>query len=148
MKIKNVLECERDQLEKITKYQLANKFLGIGFWVFGLSFVSMIILKFFDFNKETITMVLRNLMMISLLVVSLSKDKEEDEMLKLIRMQSYAIAFITGVLYAVMQPAANYVVALIIDSDKPGYGALGEFQVLFFMLMIQLFVFNYLKKMR
>ena len=87
-------------------------------------------------------------MLISLLVVSLSKDKDEDEMLKLIRMQSYAIAFITGVLYAIIQPVANYVVALIIESNKAGFGALGEFQVLFFMLMIQLFIFNYLKKMR
>lgn len=148
MKIKNILECERDQLYKMMNYQLPNKFIWIGVWVFALSFISMIALKFFDFNKDSVRMILQNVMLISLLVISVSKDKEEDEMLKLMRMQSYALAFIIGVLFAVFQPVFNHLVALIMNSKDSAYSVMGEFQVLFFMLLIQLIFFNYLKKMR
>ncbi len=148
MKIKNILECERDQLYKMMNYQLPNKFIWIGVWVFALSFISMIALKFFDFNKDSVRMILQNVMLISLLVISVSKDKEEDEMLKLMRMQSYALAFIIGVLFAVFQPVFNHLVALIMNSKDSAYSVMGEFQVLFFMLLIQLIFFNYLKRMR
>ncbi len=148
MKIKNILECEREQLYKMMNYQLPNKFIWVGVWLFALSFISMIALKFFDFDKDSIRMILRNVMLISLLAVSVSKDKEEDEMLKLMRMQSYALAFIIGVLFAVFQPVFNYLVALVMNSNKSDYSTIGEFQVLFFMLLIQLIFFNYLKKMR
>jgi hypothetical protein len=148
MKFKNILECERDQLYKMMNYQLPNKYIRIGIWIFGLSFISMISLKFFDFDKDSVRMILRNVMLISLLLVSISKDKEEDEMIKLMRMQSYALAFIIGVLFAVFQPVFNYLVAYLINSDVSTFSTIGEFQVLFFMLLIQLIFFNYLKKMR
>lgn len=148
MKIKNILECERDQLYKMMNYQLPNRFIRIGFGVFILSFISMIGLKFVDFDKDLIRMILRSVLLVSLLVIAISKDKEEDEMIKLMRMQSYALAFIIGVLYAVFQPIFNYIVALVMGSYTSDYTKIGEFQVLFFMLLIQLMFFNYLKKMR
>ncbi len=148
MKLRNILECERDQLYKMMNYQLPNKFIWIGIWIFILSFISMITLKFFDFNKDSLRTILRSILLISLLVISIARDKEEDEMIKLMRMQSYALAFIIGVLYAVFQPVINYLVANVKNSNTLNYATIGEFQVLLFMLLIQLMFFNYLKKMR
>ncbi|MCF6223142.1 MAG: hypothetical protein L3J34_05385 [Flavobacteriaceae bacterium] len=148
MKLRNILECERNQLYKMMNYQLPNKFIWIGIWIFILSFLSMTVLKFFDFNKDSMRTILRSILLISLLVISIARDKEEDEMIKLMRMQSYALAFIIGVLYAVFQPVINYIVANVKNSNTLDYTTISEFEVLLFMLLIQLMFFNYLKKMR
>jgi len=148
MKTNKILDCERTSIEKLINFQLSNKYIRIGLGLFIASLISFIVLKIIDLNSDSIKLVLRGVMLISLLMISVSEDKEEDEMLKLIRVQSYALAFVIGVLYAVLQPVINLLVGLILNSEKSIYTNLGDFQVLIFMLMIQLSFFYFLKRMR
>lgn len=143
-----ILDCERSRIEKMIKFQLSNKYIKIGIGIFIATVISFIILKLTDSNNEFTKLILRSIMLMSLLVISISKDKEEDEMVKLIRVQSYALAFTVGVLYAVIQPVINYLVSLAVHTDKTIYSNLGDFQVLIFMLLIQLNFFCFLKRMR
>lgn len=143
-----ILDCERSRIEKMIKFQLPNKYIKIGIGIFLATFLSFIVLKIMGLNSEFTKLVLRSIMLVSLLVISVSKDKEEDEMVKLIRVQSYALAFVIGVLFAVIQPAINYLVSFVVNTDKTIYSNLGDFQVLIFMLMIQLNFFYFLKRMR
>lgn len=143
-----ILECERTRIEKMINFQLPNKYITIGIGVFLATFLSFIVLKIMGLNSEFTKLILRSIMLVSLLVISVSKDKEEDEMVKLIRVQSYALAFVIGVLYAVIQPVINFLVSLVVHTDKTIYSNLGDFQVLIFMLMIQLNFFYFLKRMR
>lgn len=143
-----ILNSERSRIEKMIKFQLPNKYITIGIGVFLATFLSFIVLKIMGSNSESTKLILRSIMLVSLLVISVSKDKEEDEMVKLIRVQSYALAFVIGVLYAVVQPVINYLVSLGMSTDKIIYSNLGDFQVLIFMLMIQLNFFYFLKRMR
>jgi len=143
-----ILDCERSRIEKMIKFQLPNKYIKIGIGIFLATFISFAVLKFTGVNNEFIKLALRSIMLISLLIISISKDKEEDEMVKLIRVQSYALAFMIGVLFAVIQPIINYLVSFVVNTDKPIYSNLGDFQVLIFMLMIQLSFFYFIKRMR
>ncbi len=143
-----ILECERSRIEKMINFQLPNQFIKIGIGVFLVTLIAFIALRFTDLNNDFTKLLLRGIMLISLLIISISKDKEEDEMVKLIRVQSYALAFVIGVLYAVIQPVINYLVSFIVNTDKTIYSNLGDFQVLIFMLMIQLNFFYFLKRMR
>ena len=78
--------------------------------------------------------------------MSLSKDKLEDEFLDSLRSQSYRIAFILVIIYSLIQPIINYTVGIILNQDEE-MKAFGYFQILFFMLIVQLMVFWQLKKM-
>jgi len=148
MRTSKIIDCERSRIEKLINFQLPNIFIKIGIGIFIATFVSFIMLKLISLNGDFTKLILRSIMLISLLVISVSKDRDEDELVKLIRVQSYALAFVIGVLFAVIQPVVNYLVGLVVSTDKTIYTNLGDFQVLIFMLMIQLNFFNYLKRMR
>jgi len=148
MKTNKIIDCERTRIERMINFQLPNRFIKIGIGIFIVTFVSFFVLKLISLNSDFTKLILRSIMLISLLVISVSKDKEEDEMVKLIRVQSYALAFVIGVLFAVIQPVINYLVGLVVSTDKTIYTNLGDFQVLIFMLMIQLNFFYFLKRMR
>ena len=140
-----ICEKERNNLEKMNKFQLDNKFKKIGYIISIGAFIFMIIRKFIE-NSDEIKPVLHGVLLLGLLLVSLSKDKFEDEFLDSLRSQSYRIAFILVIIYSLIQPIINYTVGIILNQDEE-MKAFGYFQILFFMLIVQLMVFWQLKKM-
>jgi hypothetical protein len=78
----------------------------------------------------------------------LTKDKEEDEMTTQLRMQSYAWAFITGVIYALVMPYVEFGVGSILNEGEETIGTLGDFRILVFMLLVQLMSYHVLKRYR
>ena len=90
----------------------------------------------------------RTIFIIGLLCISLSRDKEEDEMTIALRAQSYAIAFIVGVLYAVIMPYVEFGVSNIVADEAQAYKELGDFQLLSFMFLVQLGFYYTLKLSR
>jgi hypothetical protein len=78
----------------------------------------------------------------------MSKDKIEDEMTTSLRSQSYTIAFVIGVIYALVMPYVNFGVSNAVNSGSESFKDLGDFQVLLFMLMIQLMFYHNLKRYR
>ncbi|MDD7913998.1 hypothetical protein [Polaribacter ponticola] len=129
----------------MNKFQLDNKFKKIGYIISIGTFIFMIIRKFIE-NSDEIKPVLHGVLLLGLLLVSLSKDKFEDEFLDSLRSQSYRIAFILVIIYSLIQPIINYTVGIILNQDEE-MKAFGYFQILFFMLIVQLMVFWQLKKM-
>ncbi len=87
-------------------------------------------------------------MLVSVLMISISRDKEEDEMTLKLRSQAFVFAFIWGVLYAAAQPFINIAADFFIGSEEEGWSQLSVNQVLFFMLMIQLSFYHVAKRMR
>jgi hypothetical protein len=65
-----------------------------------------------------------------------------------LRVQSYAIAFVVGVIYALVMPYVEFGVSNVVHSGGEVYKDLGDFQVLLFMLMIQLMFYHVLKRHR
>jgi uncharacterized sodium:solute symporter family permease YidK len=85
------------------------------------------------------------MLLIGMLIISLAKDKIEDEYIDSLRSQSYRLAFIMAVVYSLVQPFINYGVGILFDANEKLEG-FSYFQVLFFMLIVQLMFFYQLKR--
>lgn len=148
MNFKKAAECERTKLEGfLDKFQLPNVFKSVGLFVFILSFLLLTVIKFIDSEPLWMRPVLKQAMLIGLLVISISKEKIEDELIQTLRSKSYTLAFIIGVIYIMLQPLLDYVADFIIGLD-PQLNDTGYVQVLLFMLLIQVGFFEVLKRNR
>ena len=138
-------EGERRRLDKLNNFQLPNQYKKIG-WYFVLFIFLLMIAKKFVEEPTWVKPVLKNLMIIGFLVISLAKEKIEDELIVKLRSQSYRLAFILGVIYSLVQPYIEYAVDYALNSDNPTMG-FSYFQVLIFMLIVQIGFFEQFKRM-
>ena len=149
MNTKKIMDCERKRFDKIINFRLPHIYMTIGIAVAALSIVMMFIRAFFmESDTEWLKALLQKGLLIGMLLMSISKDKEEDEMTVSLRSQSYAIAFIVGVVYALVMPYVEFGVSNVVNSGGEVLKDLGDFQVLLFMLMIQLMFYHNLKRYR
>ena len=139
-------ESERKRLDKMNKFQLPHRFKRIGWIVVILAFALMIAKKFVD-EPSWVKPVLTNLMIVGFLLISLAKEKMEDELIDKLRAQSYRLAFILGVVYSLVQPYVEYSVDSLLNQEKAEMG-FSYFQVLIFMLLVQIMFFTNLKRQR
>ena len=146
MNFKSISECEEKRISKFLNYKLPNRYKKIGWIGFVLVGLSLIATKYFDGDFTIIVETFKRLLLVFLLMVVISKEKVEDEMVKSIRAQSFSFAFIGGVFYTLIQPIINLIVSSLFRPEKVIFEDLGDFQVLWFMLIVHLVVFNKLKK--
>jgi hypothetical protein len=145
MSKESICERERTHLEKMNKFQLGNQFKKIGYAIAIGTFILMFGRGFIE-NSEWVRPILHGVLLIGMLIISLSKEKVEDEFIDSLRSQSYRLAFLLAIVYSLTQPLINYGVAVLLNQDDQLEG-FNYFQVLFFMLMVQLMFFWKLKKM-
>jgi len=146
MTLKSVLECERRSLERMKKYQLPIQFRKIGFAILIISFISLFANRFSINNLELKT-VAKYGMLVGLLLTSLSKEKIEDELVRNLRLQSYAFAFIVGVIITLTNPFFSYITDIFIKGEKVSWYGVGDWQILWLLLSIQVFYFEFLKSL-
>ncbi|WP_299100805.1 hypothetical protein [uncultured Winogradskyella sp.] len=149
MNTEKLINCERNRFNKIIKFRLPHRFMSIGVAIVVLSIVMMFVRAFImDGETEWLKQLLQKTLLVGMLIMSMSKDKIEDEMTISLRGQSYAVAFIVGVIYALIMPYVEFGVSNAVNSGGEAYKDLGDFQVLLFMLMIQLMFYHNLKRFR
>lgn len=149
MNKEKLIECERRRFEKWLNFRLPYSFLKVGIVIAVLSIAVMFFRAFImEGDTEWLKEITKKTLLIGMLMMSLSRDKEEDEMTIALRMQSYAIAFVVGVVYALVMPYVEYGVSNVVNEGGEAYKDLGDFQVLLFMLMIQLMFYHNLKRYR
>lgn len=149
MNTKKIIDCERKGFDKMVNYRLPHKFMAIGIGIVLMSFALMILRKVgLDGDTEWLKELLKKTFLIGMLFMSVSRDKDEDEMTIMLRAQSYAIAFVIGVVYALVMPYIDYWVSNAIKPEGEALKDLGGFQVLVFMLMVQLMFYHFLKRYR
>lgn len=148
MNKKSFVDCERNRLQKILDFRLPASFKWYGVVLLVLAFVLFFVRKQFPEHAELIRSIGRTIFIIGLLCISLARDKEEDEMTIALRAQSYAIAFIVGVIYAIIMPYVEFGVSNIVHGGGEAYKQLGDFQLLSFMFLIQIGFYQTLKRYR
>lgn len=148
MNAKKIVDCERSTIQKILDFRLPRYFRTLGIVLFAISFLFMFLKSSFPEYTSEIKEGAKRLMLIAMLFMSMAKDKEEDELTILLRGQSYAAAFILGIVYALVMPYVEYGVSNLMNSEAEAFKELGDFQILLFMLMIQLMYYHILKKIR
>lgn len=147
MNKESILNCERTKLERWSKFQLPNMYKKVGYVLAISSFIVMILMKTLDSEPEWLRPILKQLMIVGFLIVSLSKEKVEDEMIKDLRSKSYALAFVMGVFYSITLPFAGYVVDVFLGSES-GLSEASFFEGLLSMLGVQIAFFEVLKRNR
>ncbi|MGM5470939.1 hypothetical protein ACS386_11735 [Flavobacteriaceae bacterium LMO-SS05] len=149
MNVKKIMECEQRRFYKMINFRLPHKFMAIGIAVVSLSIVMMFV-RAFAMEGDTVWLkaVLKKTLVIGMLLMSVSKDKEEDEMTVALRSQSYAFALVLGVIYAIVMPYIDYGVSNVVKPEVEILKDLGDFQVLLFMLLVQLLFYHNLKRYR
>lgn len=145
MKKEKICNYEDRQLAKLSKFQLPNHYKKVGVALAIVLLIVAIAFKFINDEPLWIKQLLKPLLLLSFLIISISKEVEEDEMIIQLRAQSYSLAFVVGVLYAFVQPYVNYAVAILIKPENASID-MSYFQVLFFMLLVQIAYFYKLKK--
>lgn len=145
---KSFVECERHRIQKIINFRFPETFKWFGAILVVVAFVLFFVRNQFPDSSELIRSIGRKIFIIGLLCISLSRDKDEDEMTIALRAQSYAIAFIIGVLYALIMPYVEFGVSNVVHSGGEAYKDLGDFQLLSFMFLIQLGFYYTLKRYR
>ncbi len=142
MNIEKLCDNERNLLQRLLSFQLPYNFKKIGLALVVLSFLALTAIKFSTTDVTAIRMILRKVFLLSLLLVSISRDEIEDELFIQLRAQAYSIAFLCGIIYAIIQPYINLLI------EETTSFELGDFQVLTFMLLLHLGFFHLLKRMR
>jgi len=149
MNTKKILDCERKRFYKLINFRLPNFYMKIGISIVIVSIIFMFIRALaLEGDTAWLKLLLQKTLLIGMLIMSISKDKIEDEMTIQLRAQSYMIAFIFGVLYALVMPYVEFGVSNIVHSGGEAYKDLGDFQILLFMVMIQLMFYHNLKRYR
>ena len=137
-------ESERKRMDRLNNFQLPNQYKKIGWYFVLFVFILMIAKKFID-EPSWVKPLLRNAMILGFLVISLAKEKIEDELIVKLRAQSYRLAFVFGVIYSLIQPYIEYVVDYLFNSDHATMG-FSYFQTLIFMLVVQIAFFEQFKR--
>ncbi len=145
MSKQTICERERSHLEKMNKFQLPNQFKKVGIYIAIITFLLLIVRKCID-DSEWVRPILHAVLLIGLLIVSLAKEKIEDEFIDSLRAQSYRLAFLMAIVYSLVQPLINFGVAFLVNENNE-LKSFNYFQVLFFMLIVQLMFFWQLKRM-
>jgi hypothetical protein len=148
MNLKKIQECERNQFDKLKKYQLSNKFKRIGWLIVILSFILLLSKRFLFTEQEILGQIAKNVALLGLLIVIISKEKIEDELIGVIRGKAFSFAFVAGVVYTLVMPVTDFLVDLAIGNKEASYSELGDFIILWFMMVVYLAFFHLLKRTR
>ncbi|MEZ4885720.1 MAG: hypothetical protein R3E32_13385 [Chitinophagales bacterium] len=140
------LERERKSLERMKRFQLPHYFKKIGMGLAIFSFIALFA-NAFSVEIEAIRWMAKYGLLGGMLLISISKDEIEDEFITKLRMQSYTFAFIAVVLFTLAQPFINFLVDFIVEGGEAVFKDMGDFEILWFLLSVQVFYFMYLKKL-
>ena len=143
------IECERKNLEKLINFRLPHYFYKLGMMILGVSILAMFVRAFaMEGDTQWLKLLLQKTLVVGMLFMSVARDKYEDEMVVKLRMQSYTYAFVAGVVYAIVMPFVEYGVSNVLKPEGEEFHDIGDFQLLLFILAVQLLCFHTLKRMR
>jgi hypothetical protein len=149
MESKAKQEGDIEKIDKFTGYQLPNKFKIVGLVLFITSILSIITsLKLYMLDikyHELFERIALSGSVLGLLIISISREKIEDELIGKIRMQSYNYAVIVTVLIYLILPFIHFTIVSIFSS-MPKIEGSKDVSVLGVLLMSQIFTFRKLKK--
>tara|TARA_R100000935_G_scaffold8302_7_gene17481 strand:- start:109476 stop:109925 length:450 start_codon:yes stop_codon:yes gene_type:complete len=147
MNLKHAKDCERTNMEKILSFKLPNYWKKIGWGIFLLSFSVLIATKFLDGDFQILKDALKRVLLVALFIVALSREKVEDERIQQMRAKAFSVTFLMTAAYILLQPIVNFIVDTILNSEQQNvFEELGDFVILWFMLMVYLMFFHIAKK--
>lgn len=123
---------------------LPNYFKKISFGLLAFTILILVLKKssVTIFDKELMTQISKAGLLLSLTMLALTRDKEEDELTIKIRMNSFATSFLFGAIYTIILPFIYLLFGISFSLE------MGSFQLILTMLFIYFFNFWSSKKRR
>ena len=146
MKTQKFCDGEERRLNWLITRKLPNSWKKIGWGILIVSLALILLNRYLDVDHLIFKSILKNTMLVGLLIVTISKEKIEDELVENLRSKAFSFAFIMGVAWVLVQPLINYLVSFLITPQRANYQDLGDFQILWLLLVIYLTVFWVLKR--
>lgn len=146
MGLQSCKEYEQKKIERLLHFKLPTYWKKIGWTLAIVSLVTIFSTKFVDGDFEFLKNALRRVLLVSLFIVVLSKEKTEDERIQHIRAKAFSLTFLLTALYILFQPIANFIVATILGEEMSLFDDLGDFVILWMMLVVYLLFYTILKK--
>ncbi len=133
------MQTNQKEINLLPNYfkKIAWGLLSVMLLIFVLS-----VLKVIDFDKDLLKQIIESGVLLSLLLLSITKDKIEDELTMKIRVGAFAGSFIFGVAFFI----ANHFVNLIFDGNF--MADTGVFQLLLTMFFFYFGIFYVAKRRR
>ena len=139
----SILDCEKSKVDKLKIYQLPNRAKMIGWVITCLAFVAL----FFTIKDTIPKEFAKYSLLVGLLIVSISKEKIEDELIKNLRMRSFTFAFIFAVFIVILNPLFSYFANFAFTEQQDIFDGLGDWMVLWLLLSVQVLSFLSLKRL-
>ena len=133
------------ELRLFKRFQLPHAFKKLGLIILVISFVGLFLNKF-TLDQLSLRAIAKYGMLVGLIIMSISKEQIEDEFIIQLRMQSYAFAFIFGVLFTFATPFIDYLADLFLGAKEATIDEVGDFEILWILLSVQVFCFEYIKR--
>lgn len=144
------IDKEQERMDRVLNFRLPARYKKLGLYSAVLILLVLFAYKFMGSNAPLLKDILRTLVLFFLLIASLSKDKLEDEYNRHMRFQSFVIAFVVAVAYAVIIPLISIVIDFAITNisgnGNINFYEISAFEVIFILLGIQLLSFETLKR--
>ena len=137
-----------EKIDKYISYQLPNRFKIIGLILFIVSVISVPFISIYLENNNYQDLFQRigwTMAILSLLAISISKEKVEDELIAKIRMQSYHYAVISTVIGYLSLPLIFYIISFSFLST-PKMEAIKDIPIFGVLLLTQILTFQKLKR--
>ncbi len=134
-----LMQREADSLNRWTYLPYSFKLIGLG--LFSLSFVAWFFLE----AQTEWRLFAESLVLIGLLLIAVSRGREEDEYTLQLRARAFTYAFVVGVIYSVIQPLINWGVGSAIGQEGAEWQMIPTFAILWLMLVVQIGFFHVLK---
>ena len=148
MKTSMRLPEDIEKINKFTSYQLPNKFKIVGLVLFITSLIAVLVIAIYLRNSEYNNLSKRiasTLAIAGLLMIAVSREKIEDELIAKIRMQSYHYAVVGTVIFYGILPFIDFAFESI-SSSLPKIQGSADVSILLTLLVIQILTFRKLKK--
>ena len=146
MNLKSIQEYDRKSAQRLINFKLPHYWKKIGWYGFIILFVGLLSTKFFEDDLTVLKEVLKKASLVFLFIIVIARERIEDERIQNMRSQAFSFSFLAAVLYTILQPLVNYLVFAIVKPEKAAVVDLGDFQILWFMLVVYLMFFYVLKK--
>lgn len=142
MASKSMQNCERNFAAKLL---LPNHFKKIGIAVAITSFL-LLVANNLLMDSLTVRYGGKYGILVGMLLIAISREKIEDELVVNLRMQAFSLSFVLGVIFSILQPYFNYGVDYFL-APTATFKDTGDFQILWLLLSVKVFYFEYLKRM-
>lgn len=144
MNLSKINQCEQKRIQKLNGFQLPHLFKGVSLIALAISIIALIVFAFMGKDFDMVRNISFKLVLGSMLLFSLSREKVEDEMITKFRMQSYSFAIVSSILYALIQPYIILAIGNILESATE-FSEIDILVLIFFMLFVQILSFQMLK---